>query len=96
MNINPELRDIMEMIANYNTANPRACFVYHFLNFTKDPEHICNDCGENCDIPDLEKSAIGALGDLETLRQMVNDLRDLVEDEVCEDGVVNTSIPDRE
>lgn len=96
VDICPEIQDIMEMIKNYNTANPGACFVYHFLNFRKDPDHICDDCGENCDIPDFPKSAIGALGDLGTLRGMVNDLRDLVEDNIDEDGIVNTSLPDEE
>jgi len=89
-NISPELKDIIEMIYRYCASNKNnVIFVYGFLGFKKDPEHKCVDCGDNCDVVSEDKSTLGAYGHLLDLRGLVNDLRDMIEDEIDEDGFVN-------
>ena len=85
----PELKDIIEMIHRYLAINKDAGFVWSFVAFEKDKDHICVDCGDNCDKINDKASRIGAYGDLPLLRNLVNELRDLVEDEVDENGFVN-------
>lgn len=87
--IQPELRDIMEMIYRYNATNKEAFFIFRFVGFKKDPTQKCTDCGDYCDVYDEESSALGAFGDKEMLRTMMNELRDAIEDEADEDGYVN-------
>lgn len=82
----PELKDIREMIYRYNTIHKEGCFIFDFVGFKKDPTHKCIDCGEDCDMVDNEKSLQGLYGDKETLRMMLNNLRDLLEDYECEEG----------
>ena len=89
-NLTPELKDLIENIHRYCASNQNnVIFVYGFLGFKKDPEHKCIDCGDNCDMVNEDKSTLGAYGQLEDLRQLVNNLRDLIEDEIDEDGFVN-------
>jgi len=85
----PELKDIVEMIYRYNVVHKDGAFVFRFVGFKKDPEHKCVDCGEHTDEYDDTKSLIGAYGDLGTLRLILNELRDVVEDEMDENGFVN-------
>lgn len=87
--LSPELKDILEMIKRYSVSNPESCFVYNFIGFKKIPDTHCDDCGEECDEIDLSKSQIGAFGNLNTIRQLNNMIRDVVEDGVDEYGFVN-------
>lgn len=85
---NPELKDILEMINRYNVSHKEGCFLFHFVGFKKDLEHKCECCNDFTDIIDDTKSMVGAYGNLEMLRDMINMLRDIVEDG-AEDGFVN-------
>lgn len=84
----PELKDLLRMVYRYNTSHNDGCFLFRFVGYKKDPEHKCIDCGDSCDIYDEEKSLVGAYGDKETLRSMLNELRDLIEDMADEEGFV--------
>lgn len=85
----PELKDIEEMVCRYNGAHKEGIFVFQFLGFKKDPEHNCEDCGDNCDIIDETKSLIGIYGYLESIRTILNNLRDIAEDNIDENGFIN-------
>lgn len=85
--LNPELKAIVEFIHRYNAIHPESCFVYSFIGLKKSEEK-CEDCGEYCDCVDGNKSILGAFGDLDSIRAMLNDIRDLCEDNQ-EDGFVN-------
>lgn len=87
-NLQCELKDILEMVHRYNVTHKEGCFVYRFVGYKDDPEHIC-ECGECCSQYDENKSLLGLYGDLETVRMMLNELRDVAEDCVDEDGFVN-------
>lgn len=86
-NINLELKTIIECIKRYNIVHPEGMFVYHFVGWKKS-EEICEECGDHCSCVDENRSMIGAYGDLETLRMMTNDLRNIIEDSQ-EEGFVN-------
>jgi hypothetical protein len=84
----PELKDIREMILRYNVTHPEGCFIFRFVGY-KDVDEICPDCGEKCMCEiDERKSDIGAFGDIETVRAMLNELREVVEDNKTTDGFV--------
>jgi len=85
----PELQDILQRIYAYNTVHKDGCFIFNFVGFKKSPTEKCVDCNEPCDIYDEEKSIMGAHGDLETLRKMLNALREIIEDNKDEDGFVS-------
>jgi hypothetical protein len=87
-NLSPELKDIKEMVMRYNVTHPQGCFIFRFVGY-KSTEEICPDCGEKCDCTyDENKSDFGICGDIETVREMLNELRDISEDCKDEDGVV--------
>jgi hypothetical protein len=88
-NLSPELKDILEMIRRYSVSHNQGCFMFSFVGFKKDQESVCEECGDFCDCVDDSKSRIGAYGDIETLRIMCNEMRDMIEDEVDEDGYIN-------
>ncbi len=85
----PELKDIVEMICRYNAVHKEGYFVFRFVGFNKDPNHKCIDCGDDCDQYDDTKSLIGIHGHLGDLREMLNELRDVIEDNIDENGFVN-------
>lgn len=85
----PELKDILENIYRYNTTHKEGCFVFNFVGFKKSPNEKCVDCGEPIDEVDENKSIMGAHGNLETLRKLLNMLRDIVEDNVDDNGFVS-------
>jgi hypothetical protein len=87
-NLSPELKDILEMIRRYSVSHNQGCFMFSFVGFKKDQESICEECGDFCDCVDDSKSRVGAYGNIETLRIMSNELRDLMEDEIDENGFV--------
>ena len=88
--IQPELRDIIEMLNRFNASNKNnTCFIWSTVAFKKETGTKCDCCGDECDTVNDEASRFGAYGDKETLRIMINDLRDLVEDCSDEDGFVN-------
>jgi len=87
--MNPELHDIIENIKRYVATHKDVTFLCSFVAFKKDPAHKCVDCGDDCDEIDENSSRLMAYGDLGTLRNMSNEIRDLIEDEVDEDGFVN-------
>lgn len=85
----PELKDILEMLNRYTAANKDGvCLVYNLIGFKKDEEHKCTDCGGDCESINDTASRLGAYGDIHTLRAMINELRDMIED-THEDGFVN-------
>jgi len=84
-----ELKDIILSIHRYNATHREGVFLYGIVGYKKDPDHKCVDCGENMDIVDDNKSLLGAFGDLETLRIICCELRDMIEDEADEDCFVN-------
>lgn len=85
-----ELKDIMEMICRYNTSHPMGAFVFRFVGFEEDKEHVCEECGENCSMKYSDKhSMFGIHGDIETVRTMLEELRNIAEDEKDEEGWVN-------
>lgn len=87
-NLQCELKDILEMVHRYNAIHKEGCFIFRFVGFKDDPENIC-ECGECCSQYDENKSLLGAYGELETVREMLNELRDVVEDCVDEDGFIS-------
>ena len=88
--ISSELKDIVENIRRYCVTNKgEVCFVYGFITFEKDPEHKCIDCGEDCERVKESASRIGAFGHLWNLRELLNGLRDDIEDAMDENGFVN-------
>jgi hypothetical protein len=88
-NLSPELKDLLENVKRYCASNEDVCFVYGFVGFKKDPEHKCEDCGDECSEVDDTKTQLGAYGDLPTLRNILNNLRDTIEDSSGRDGFVN-------
>ena len=84
-----ELKDIVLAIHRYNATHREGLFLYSIVGFKKDPKHKCVDCGDYCDIVDDNKSLLGAYGNLEALRCMCCEMRDMIEDEADEDGFVN-------
>jgi len=88
-NLSPELKDIIEMIMRYAATNKNnVSFVYSFIGFRKDPNHKCIDCGDDCEQVGEDISTSGAFGDIYTVRALLNDLRDMVEEEQ-EEGFIN-------
>ena len=80
----PELEDIREMILKYSEVHKDACFVFSFMGFKDDPDHKCIDCGGDCEMPDETKTHLGAYGDINRVRGLLNELRDVVEDDTEE------------
>ena len=87
--LQPELKDIIEMIRRYNATNPNSCFFFSFLDFEPDPDTKCEECEGYCEKISDRKSIYGGCGDLYTLREMAKDMRDLIEDYCEDDGFVN-------
>lgn len=88
-NLQPELKDIIDSLHRYLAVRGnKAAFVLSFVGF-KDGKEKCIDCGEPVEEIDDSGSGIFAYGDLETLRTMSNETRDMIEDECDEDGFVN-------
>ncbi len=85
--IQPELKDITEMIYRYCAANKNeVCFIGSFTGFGGK----CEECGEEEDyIVDDKKSRFFAYGDKETLKVMLNELRDVIEEEADKENWVN-------
>lgn len=87
-NLMPELKDIKNRILAYNAIHPEGCFVFRFVGY-KDSDEVCEECGEKCMCElDNNKSEFGIFGDIETVRKMLNELRDMAEDCQDEDGMV--------
>jgi hypothetical protein len=83
----PELKDIREMINRYNVAHPQGCFIYRFVGYKKADEP-CEECGDDCVCYDETRSDFGVCGDIETIRNMLNELRDMSEDFKDDEGIV--------
>lgn len=77
----PEIEDILLAIKRYLVVNKDANFVYSFVT----PEE-----GNEGDIVDANmlKSSLGAFGHIEELRQSLEILRTMVEEEINEEGYV--------
>lgn len=80
--IMPELKDIMENIHRFNAIHPQGRFIYAFIGFKKDKENICEECGDFFDCPDEKKTIFGGFGHLDELRNLSNELRNEIEDNV--------------
>ncbi len=87
--LNSELKDIIEMVKRYVATHKDVTFLCSFVAFKKDPSHKCVDCGDDCDEIDENSSRLMAYGDLPTLRQMSNEIRDDIEDCCDSEGFVN-------
>jgi hypothetical protein len=88
--LQPELSDIIENIKRYCATNDDVHFVYGFLTYKPDPENEkCPDCGGDCGVPDETKSQFGAYGELDVIRDMLNNIRNNVEDNVDRNGFIN-------
>jgi len=87
--LSPELSDIIENIKRYCATNKDVHFIYGFVGFKKDPKHQCIDCGVDCDAVDDTKTQLGAYGNLFDLRELLNNLRNMIEDETGRDNFVN-------
>ncbi len=85
----PELQDILNRVHAFNASHPEGCFVFSFLGFEKDENHICDECDNYCDKISDKRSMVGALGDIHTVRELLNHLRDIAEEECDEEGVVS-------
>jgi len=84
----PEINGIIESIHRYIAVNKGVCFVGSFMAY----ECRCKDCSKSGeDEIDIKEDAsrIFAFGDLESLRGELNFLRDLIEDEVDQEGFVS-------
>jgi hypothetical protein len=91
----PELLDIINRIKAYNCIHPQGCFIYYFAGFKpidmEDEEYEDLDEDDKIiDELDDTKSIVGAFGDIQTLRDMSEGLRQLIEDNKDKDGFVNT------
>lgn len=89
INIIPELKDIKEMVMRYHAVHRDGCFVFRFVGF-KSTGEVCPDCGGKdclCEY-DERKSELGIFGDIETVRKMLEELRDIAEDEKDKDDFV--------
>ena len=84
----PEINDIMQAIQKYLAVNNAVYFIGSFMAL----ECKCKDCsttGEDEINIKEDASRMFAFGDLEALRNELNLLRDIIEDEVDEDGFVS-------
>ena len=88
MTVYPELKDIQQAIKKYAALNPSSTIVFGMVAYKKSDEQ-CDCCGGQCDCVDENKSTIGAFGQLDDLRFMLNNLRDCVEDGIDETGHVD-------
>ena len=85
MNLQLEARDILEMISRYIASNKNeVCFIGSFIAIDQEKLERKEE-----DIIKEGSDLIVAFGDLDTLRIMLDGLRDTIEDEVDEDGFVN-------
>jgi hypothetical protein len=88
-NLNCELKDIKQAIKKYHALNSESTIVFGFITL-KDTKEVCEDCGENhCQDVDFDKSSIGAVGHVYDLRFLLNNIRDLCEDDLDEEGFVS-------
>lgn len=78
----PELKDLLLAIKRYLVVNPDSHFVYAFVTPVK---------GEEGDIVDADmlKSSLGSFGHIEEIRQSLEILRTMAEEETDEEGYVN-------
>lgn len=78
--IQEELRDVIDSLHRYLAVRKNnASFVISFVGFK---EGKCCDCGDECeDMYDESGSRIFVYGHKENLRVMLNELRDVIEDE---------------
>ena len=83
----PELQDIKQAIRKYAALNPECTIVFGTVSL-KDSEETCEDCGGNCEEINEVRSGLGAIGQLENLRFMLYELRNLIEDNIDEEGYV--------
>jgi hypothetical protein len=87
-NLSPELADILNRIKAFNVTNPDAIFIFGFIGW-KESDEECEECGGHCSCVDEDKVMLGGHGDLDTLRQLSNDLRNGIEDNCNKQGFVS-------
>ena len=82
-----EMKDLTEMIYRFVAANNQnVCFVGSFMAF----KPICDECLEKgADPVKDEASRMFAYGNKEALRALINELRDMIEDEADEEDFVS-------
>lgn len=88
-NLMPELKDLINRINAFNVSHKEGCFLFSFMGFKKQPGTCCDNCQDELDEVDDNKTVMGVYGDLETLRILHNTLRDVIEDQVDEEGFVS-------
>lgn len=88
--VQPELKDIHEMILRYIQANKKnVMFIGGFVAFKHD-KGTCENCGgDDCNIVKEDASRLMIYGNLLQLRDLNNELRNAIEDEADETGFVN-------
>ena len=85
MSLQLECRDIIEMISRYVASNRnKVCFIGSFIAIDEKKLEKNED-----DIIKEGSDLMVAFGDKDSLRIMLNELRDIVEDEADKDGFVN-------
>ncbi len=83
----PELKDLLESVRRFHALHPEGCFIFHFLGFQPSKEE--DDDEEPFYDIDIDKTALGMYGDIYMIRQMLNDLRDIAENEKDDEEFVN-------
>lgn len=82
----PELKDLLESVRRFHALHPEGCFIFHFLGFQPSQEEEEDDSFYDID---ADKTTLGMYGDIYMIRQMLNDLRDIAENEKGDDEFVN-------
>ncbi|MFA5048583.1 MAG: hypothetical protein WC516_06185 [Patescibacteria group bacterium] len=86
--IYPELEDILQAINKYSALNPDSMFIFGFVGY-KPSGNKDLESGDDILIADETKTHFGGFGELMDVRNLLNDLRDIVEDNCDENDWVN-------
>ena len=73
------------MAANKNNCS----LIYNLVSYRKSKENKCVDCGEGIEEVKENASRFGIYGYILELREVLNQLRDEIEDSVDENGFVS-------
>lgn len=86
----PELKDILLALQRYIVANKNNCsLIYNVVSYRKSKTDKCADCGEPVEEVKENATRFGIYGHILELREVLNQLRDEVEDSVDEKGMVS-------
>ena len=88
-NIQPELKDILDSLHRYIVTNKNNCSMIYNVVAYKKTENKCIECGEECEEVKSNASRFGIYGYMYELREILNQLRDEIEDSADENGFVS-------